>query len=46
VQVTAAGTVNSYRSFGGSGLVENHPSASVMAQRSSFIVSLAPARLP
>jgi hypothetical protein len=46
VQVTAAGTVNSYRSFAGSGLVENHPAASVMTQRSSFIVGLAPARLP
>lgn len=46
VQVTAAGTVNSYRSFAGSGLVENHPTASVMAQRSSFIVGLTPAGLP
>jgi hypothetical protein len=46
VQVTAVGTVNSYRGFAGTGLVENHPSATVMAQRSSFIVSLAPARLP
>lgn len=46
VQVTAAGTVNSYRIFTGLGLAENHPTAGVMAQRSSFIVALAPARLP
>jgi Cytochrome P460/Haem-binding domain len=46
VQVTAAGTASSYRSFAGPGLAENHPTASMMAQRSSFIAGLAPARLP
>jgi cytochrome P460/heme-binding protein len=46
VQVTAAGTGNSYRDFAGAGLVENHPTASVVTQRSSLIVGLAPARLP
>jgi len=46
VQVTAPGMVNSYRTFAGSGLVEHHPTASVMTQRSSFILGLAPARLP
>ncbi len=45
VQVTADATA-SYRNFAGSGLVENHPTASVVTQQSSFIVGLAPARLP
>jgi len=46
VQVTAVGMEDSYRTFAGSGLVENHPTANVMTQRSSLIVGLAPARLP
>ncbi len=46
VQVTATGAGTSYRSFAGSSLVENHPTTSVMAQRTSFIGGLAPARLP
>jgi hypothetical protein len=46
VQMTAAGAAAGYRNFAGSGLVENHPTASVVTQRSSLIVGLAPARLP
>jgi hypothetical protein len=46
VQMTTAGAPTSYRSFAGSDLLENHPTASVIAQRSSFIVGLGPARLP
>lgn len=46
VQATAAGAATSYRNFAGAGLVENHPTAAAIAQRSSFIVDLAPARLP
>jgi heme-binding protein/cytochrome P460 len=46
VQVTAAGAATSYRSFAGSGLVENHPAPTVMTQRSRFIVGVTPAPLP
>jgi cytochrome P460 len=46
VQVTAAGAATSYRSFAGSALVENHPAASMMTERTNLIVGLAPARLP
>jgi hypothetical protein len=35
-----------YRRFGGSGLIEEHPEASVLAARTSFVLGLAPARLP
>ena len=46
VQVAAAGQTSSYRRFAGTGLMEDHPAASAAAQRMSFVLGLAPARLP
>jgi hypothetical protein len=46
VQVSAAGQGSSYRRFAGTGLIEDHPAASAAAQRTSFALGLAPARLP
>jgi hypothetical protein len=46
VQVAAAGQTSSYRRFTATGLVEDHPAPDVAAQRTSFLLGLAPARLP
>jgi Haem-binding domain/Cytochrome P460 len=46
VQVAAAGQPASYRSFSGAGLVEDHLANGAAAQRRSFVLGLAPARLP
>ena len=46
VQVAAAGQTTSYRRFAGKEAVEDHPAASVAAQRTSFMLGLTPARLP
>jgi cytochrome P460/heme-binding protein len=46
VQVASAGRTSSYRRFAGTGLVEDSTEASVAAQRASFVLGLAPARLP
>jgi hypothetical protein len=46
VQVAAAGQTSSYRRFAGTGIVEDHPAASVAEQRTSFVLRLAPARMP
>jgi hypothetical protein len=46
VQVASTGQTNSYRRFAGEELVEEHPAASVAAQRTSFMLGLTPARLP
>jgi hypothetical protein len=46
VQVAATGQTISYQRFAGNGLIEEHPAASVAAQRTSFMLSLTPARLP
>ena len=45
VQSTPAGQ-SGYRRFGGSGFIEEHPDASVVTARTSFVLGLAPARLP
>jgi hypothetical protein len=45
VQMVAGGQT-SYRRFTGTGLTEDHPSSSTAAQRSSFVLGLAPAWLP
>jgi hypothetical protein len=44
VQVAAGQT--SYRRFVGTGLMEDHPSASAAMRRTSFVMDLAPAQLP
>jgi hypothetical protein len=46
VQVAAAGQTSSYRRFAGTELVEDPHADSVAARRTSFILGLAPARLP
>jgi len=46
VQVAATGQTISYQRFAGKELVEEHPAASVVAQRTSFMLGLTPARLP
>jgi len=46
VQVAAAGQTISYRRFAGKEAVEDHPAASVAAQRTNFMLGLTPARLP
>jgi len=46
VQVAAMGQTSKYRRFTGAGLVEDHPAPDVAAQRTSFVLGLAPARLP
>ena len=45
VQVAAGGQAG-YRRFAGAGLVEDGSAAGVAAQRTSFVMGLAPARLP
>ena len=46
VQVAAARQTIRYQRFAGNELVEEHPAASVAAQRTSFMLGLTPARLP
>ena len=46
VQVAAAGQTGSYRRFARTGGVEDHPAAGEAAQRTNFVLSLVPARLP
>ena len=46
VQVPATGQTISYQRFAGNELVEEHPSASIAALRTSFMLGLTPARLP
>jgi hypothetical protein len=46
VQVATAGQRSSYRRFAGPGLTEDQPEANVVGQRTSFLLGLAPARLP
>jgi hypothetical protein len=46
VKIPVAGQTVAYQRFAGAGLVEEHPLASVVAQRASFVAGLAPARLP
>jgi hypothetical protein len=46
VQVAAAGQTIRYQRFAGNELIEDHPAASVAAQRTNFILGLTPARLP
>jgi len=42
----AAGSVNQYRRFGGSGFEEQHLAGDAAAQRANFVLGLAPVRLP
>lgn len=46
VQVAGNGQQGGYRRFAGTGLAEDHGAAGVAAQRTSFMLGLAPARLP
>ena len=46
VLVAAPGGTSTYHRFAGRGLLEDSPSASTAAERTTFILSLAPARLP
>jgi hypothetical protein len=46
VQLAAPGGTSNYRRFGGRGLLQDSPSASTAAERATFILGLAPARLP
>jgi hypothetical protein len=46
VQVAAAGRASLYRRFAGPEFIEDLPAAGIVAQRTSFIQSLAPAELP
>jgi hypothetical protein len=46
VEVAAAGQTSTYRRFAGTGLMEDHPAANAAAQRTSFVLGLAPAQLP
>jgi hypothetical protein len=46
VQMAATGRASIYRRFAGPEFLEDHPAASVAAQRASFMQSLAPAQLP
>ena len=46
VRVAAAGQPSRYQSFAGAGLIEQHATASVAAQRTNFVLGLTPARLP
>ena len=46
VQVAAAGRPNLYRRFAGRDLLEDHPAASIAAQRVNLLLSLVPAQLP
>lgn len=42
----SAGSKSEYQSFAGAGLAEQHPDANTAAQRMSFVLGLAPVRLP
>ena len=46
VQVPATEKAGSYRRFAGAGLAEDHPASGVAADRTSFILGLAPVRMP
>jgi hypothetical protein len=46
VQVAAARQPSNYRRFAGTGLIEDYGAASIAQQRTSFVLSLAPASLP
>lgn len=46
LQVAAAGQTSGYRRFAGIGLTEDQPAAGVAAERTNFVLGLAPARLP
>jgi hypothetical protein len=46
VQTAGAGSTSGYRRFAGLGLVEDSAAAGLAAQRTSFMLGLAPARLP
>jgi hypothetical protein len=46
VEVAGAGQPSGYRRFDGAGLGEDRGAANVAAQRTSFVLGLAPARLP
>jgi mono/diheme cytochrome c family protein len=46
VHVGGAGEASNYRSFAGTGLIEDHVPPVAAAQRTSFILNLAPAWLP
>jgi hypothetical protein len=46
VQVAAAGRPSLYGRFAGPEFLEDHPAASIAAQRANFVQSLAPTQLP
>lgn len=46
VQVEPTAETDGYRRFTGTSLIEDHPAANLAAQRSEFILNLAPVRLP
>jgi Cytochrome P460/Haem-binding domain len=46
VQMGATGQTMNYQRFAGNELTEEHPAASVAAQRTSFMLGLTPSRLP
>jgi hypothetical protein len=46
VQVALAGKAAAYRHFAGANLTEDRPAPELTAQRTAFLLSLAPARLP
>ena len=46
VQISATSQTRNYRHFAGTGLTEDHPSTFAAAQRTSFMMGLAPAILP
>jgi mono/diheme cytochrome c family protein len=46
VQLTGSGKTSSYRRFAGTALAEDEPTAGAAAQRTSFVLGLAPASMP
>lgn len=46
VQVASKGHTNSYQRFSGSASSEDHPPATTEAERTTFVMRLAPAQLP
>lgn len=46
LQIANPSQPGTYRRFAGSGLAEDHPQASIAAQRTAFLKSLTPAQLP
>jgi hypothetical protein len=46
VHAGAAGELNGYQRFAGTGLAEEHAAAKDVGQRMRFLTSLAPAQLP